>query len=604
MSKTTDPKSPSKRSETDSDAPLKRKRVAGVAKAAKTAVGSELEGERIAKAMARAGLCSRREAETWIADGRVSVNGKVLDTPAVTVSAKDHVLVDGQPMPLKERTRLFLYHKPRGLVTTTHDPEGRPTVFEHLPDDMPRVVTVGRLDINTEGLLLLTNDGGLARVLELPSTGWLRRYRVRAFGTVTQAQLDSLKEGVTIEGISYGSVEAVIDTVKGSNVWLVVGLREGKNREVKRILQHLGLTVNRLIRVSFGPFQLADLGEGDIREIRGKVLRDQLGQRLVDESGADFEAPIIHHIAGAENEGAKPAKAGSSKDEPKPKIGRSKLEFIGTDEDGSRRARIDRDGRPSVAVKILPKRETARSGPARGRPQRGGSDEAAREERGAKPFRSEGFRDRGQAPARGRDRRPEGEGGERNWRSEGAREHGATSAPRKPRREAAVTRAGDEVRAPRGRKPSGDRPFGERPSGDRPVRSGDRAARPSRADDRSERPSRSADRGDRPAREDFASRGRPRPADGEGKRGPAKSGDRDARPARAGDRNDRPVRSGGDRPDRPAGRGDRGAKPAGGGDRSNRPVRGGKPGGPDKPAGGGGRGPRGGGSGNGADRRR
>ncbi len=571
MSKTTDPKSPSKRSETDSDAPLKRKRVAGVAKAAKATTGGELEGERIAKAMARAGLCSRREAETWIADGRVSVNGKVLDTPAVTVSAKDRIVVDGEPMPLKERTRLFLYHKPRGLVTTTHDPEGRPTVFEHLPEDMPRVVTVGRLDINTEGLLLLTNDGGLARVLELPSTGWLRRYRVRAFGTVTQGQLDSLKEGVTIDGISYGSVEAVIDTVKGSNVWLVVGLREGKNREVKRILQHLGLTVNRLIRVSFGPFQLADLGEGEIREIRGKVLRDQLGQRLVDESGADFEAPIIHHIAGAENEGAKPTKGGA-KDEPKPKIGRSKLEFIGTDEDGSRRARIDREGRPSVAVKILPKRETARSGPARNRPQRGGTDEVAREERGergAKPFRSEGFRDRGpgQGPARGRDRRPEGEGGERNWRSEGAREHGATSAPRRPRREATETQSGEEARAPRGRKPFGDKPFGDRPA-------------------------RNADRSDRPARDEFAPRGRGRSGDGEG---------RAPRPAKGEGRGDRPARSGGDRNDRPTRSGDRNDRPARSGDR---PVRGGKPGGSGKPAGGGGRGPRGGGSGNGADRRR
>lgn len=568
MSKTTDPKSPSKRSETHSDAPLKRKRVAGVAKAAKATTGGELEGERIAKAMARAGLCSRREAETWIADGRVSVNGKVLDTPAVTVSAKDRIVVDGEPMPLKERTRLFLYHKPRGLVTTTHDPEGRPTVFEHLPEDMPRVVTVGRLDINTEGLLLLTNDGGLARVLELPSTGWLRRYRVRAFGTVTQGQLDSLKEGVTIDGISYGSVEAVIDTVKGSNVWLVVGLREGKNREVKRILQHLGLTVNRLIRVSFGPFQLADLGEGEIREIRGKVLRDQLGQRLVDESGADFEAPIIHHIAGAENEGAKPTKGGA-KDEPKPKIGRSKLEFIGTDEDGSRRARIDREGRPSVAVKILPKRETARSGPARSRPQRGGTDEVTREEHGAKPFRSEGFRDRGpgQGPARGRDRRPEGEGGERNWRSEGAREHGATSAPRRPRREATETQSGEEARAPRGRKPFGDKPFGDRPA-------------------------RNADRSDRPARDEFAPRGRGRSGDGEG---------RAPRPAKGEGRGDRPARSGGDRNDRPTRSGDRNDRPARSGDR---PVRGGKPGGSGKPAGGGGRGPRGGGSGNGADRRR
>jgi 23S rRNA pseudouridine2605 synthase len=251
-------------------------------------------GERIAKVMARVGLCSRREAEVWIENGRVELNGKLLTTPAVTVTPNDKVVVDGEPLPMRERTRLWLYHKPRGLVTTNKDPEGRPTVFERLPDDLPRVLTVGRLDINTEGLLLLTNDGGLARVLELPATGWLRRYRVRAFGKVTQPDLDTLKDGIAIEGVLYGAIEATLDKEQGNNVWMTVGLREGKNREVKRVLEHLGLAVNRLIRLSYGPFQLMDLPEGDVREIRGRVLRDQLGDALAEEAGADFDAPIFH----------------------------------------------------------------------------------------------------------------------------------------------------------------------------------------------------------------------------------------------------------------------------------------------------------------------
>ncbi len=250
------------------------------------------EGERIAKVLARAGLCSRRDAERWIAEGRVAVNGKVITSPALNVGPRDRIAVDGEPLPDRERTRLWLYHKPRGLVTTARDPEGRPTVFAAMPKDLPRVIAVGRLDINTEGLLLLTNDGGLARVLELPATGWLRRYRVRAHGTVTPAALESLKDGVTIDGIMYGAVEAAIDRVQGSNVWLTLGLREGKNREVKKLLAHLGLATTRLIRISYGPFQIGDLKDGEVREIRGRVLRDQLGFKLAKEAGADFEAPV------------------------------------------------------------------------------------------------------------------------------------------------------------------------------------------------------------------------------------------------------------------------------------------------------------------------
>ncbi|SJZ96614.1 pseudouridine synthase [Consotaella salsifontis] len=270
---------------------------------------------RIAKRLARAGIASRRDAEGMIADGRVKVNGKVLESPALTVTARDRIEIDGSPLPAIERTRLWLFHKPAGLVTTNRDPEGRPTVFDRLPEDMPRVLSVGRLDINTEGLLLLTNDGGLARTLELPATGWLRRYRVRAHGSVKQEQLDELKNGIAIDGVFYGAVEAALEREQGTNVWLSVGLREGKNREVKRILGHLGLEVNRLIRVSFGPFQLADLEEGAVREIKGRTLRDQLGDRLIEESGADFDAPVVNAFSN------KPVKSEERRetDEPKQK---------------------------------------------------------------------------------------------------------------------------------------------------------------------------------------------------------------------------------------------------------------------------------------------
>lgn len=246
---------------------------------------------RIAKAMARAGLCSRRDAEEWIAEGRVSVNGTIIDSPALNVTLADRIMVDGEPMPEKERTRLWLYHKPAGLVTTSSDPEGRPTVFDNLPEDLPRVMSIGRLDINTEGLLLLTNDGGLSRVLELPETGWLRRYRVRAHGDTDQAKLDALKQGVTIDGVDYEPIHATLDRIQGRNVWLTLDLREGKNREVKVVLEHIGLMVNRLIRVSFGPFQLGDIREGDVEEVRTRMLKDQLGERLAGEAEVDFDGP-------------------------------------------------------------------------------------------------------------------------------------------------------------------------------------------------------------------------------------------------------------------------------------------------------------------------
>ncbi len=280
------------------------------------------EPERIAKVMARAGVASRRDSEAIIAEGRVSVNGKVIESPALDVGPNDVVLIDGELLPARERTRMWLYHKPRGLVTTNHDPEGRSTVFDALPEDLPRVLSIGRLDINTEGLLLLTNDGGLARMLELPETGWLRRYRVRAFGSVTQDRLDTLRDGVTIEGVSYGPVVARFERQQGSNTWLTVDLREGKNREVKTVLEHLGLDVNRLIRVSFGPFQLGDLAEGEVDEIRSRVLKDQLGEELMARAGVDFEAPRRDELPAA------PPRAPSGDDRPR------------------RRESADRDGKP------------------------------------------------------------------------------------------------------------------------------------------------------------------------------------------------------------------------------------------------------------------
>lgn len=254
---------------------------------------------RIAKAMARAGLCSRRDAEVWIAEGRVAVNGKRIASPALNVGPSDRILVDDFPLPRADAVRLWRYYKPKGLVTSHKDPQGRPTVFDALPDDLPRVVSIGRLDFNTEGLLLLTNDGGLARHLELPSTGWLRRYRVRAHlgngrGPLTQAELDALKNGIEIEGVRYGAIEATLDTEQGDNVWLTVGIREGKNREVRRVLQTLDLDVNRLIRTSYGPFQLLDMKPGTVENIRRRVLIDQFGAkqaRALGLSDDDDELP-------------------------------------------------------------------------------------------------------------------------------------------------------------------------------------------------------------------------------------------------------------------------------------------------------------------------
>ncbi len=243
------------------------------------------DGERIAKYLARAGIASRREAEKLIEQGIVTVDGETLTTPAFKVTPEMDIRVDGTRVGKPDTPRLWRYHKPDGLVTTHKDPQGRPTVFDALAGRLPRVISIGRLDLTTEGLLLLTNDGGLARLLELPSTGWARRYRVRAYGRTTQAALDTLKDGVDIDGVRYGAIRATLDQMQGGNSWITLSINEGKNREVRNVMRHLGLQVNRLIRTAYGPFQLGKLAKGEFEEIPGKQLKEQLGRKLAAEVG-------------------------------------------------------------------------------------------------------------------------------------------------------------------------------------------------------------------------------------------------------------------------------------------------------------------------------
>ena len=544
----------------------------------------EMKPERISKLLARAGVASRRDVERMIMDGRVRLNGELLDTPVVNATLKDVIEVDGQPIRGIERTRLWLYHKPAGLVTTNSDPEGRPTVFDNLPEDLPRVLSIGRLDINTEGLLLLTNDGGLSRVLELPSTGWLRRYRVRAHGEIDQAKLDTLKEGIAVDGVLYGGIDAVLDRQQGHNVWITMGLREGKNREIKNVLGALGLDVNRLIRLSYGPFQLGDLPEGAVVEVRGRMLRDQLGPRLIEEAKANFDAPIYNQ----------PVKGG--------------------DEDEAEEAAPARRGKPERAERSGDER-----GERRGKPEGFGGKGPRGGDRGF----GDRDRDDSQFDARPK-RKPAGTSRTVNvWMAPGAKPLSEKQAARRgaipnakpvvaspdmkgPR--VRVTRAAEDkdwIRAEGqaggkkdeggfgGRKRFGDRPDraeGDRPErGDRPARAG--GDRPQRSDrpfgdrpprDRGDRP----DRGERPARGERSFGDRPARAGGDrpersdrpfGDRPPRDRGDRP-------DRSDRPPRgerSFGDRPARS------GPRPASGEDRgAGRPARGaGKPGG-GRPAGG------------------
>ncbi len=234
-------------------------------------------GDRIAKVLARAGVASRRESERMIEAGRVTVNGTKIDSPALNVTSADKITVDGKPLAAAEPPRLWLYHKPSGLVTTERDEKGRDTVFQNLPDDMPRVMSVGRLDLNSEGLLVLTNDGEIKRRLELPSTGWLRRYRVRVNGRPTDNALEPLRKGITVDGERFQPMDVTLDRQQGANAWLTIALREGKNREIRRAIEAVNMTVNRLLRVSYGPFQLGNLKAGEVEELRARVVRDQLG---------------------------------------------------------------------------------------------------------------------------------------------------------------------------------------------------------------------------------------------------------------------------------------------------------------------------------------
>ncbi|MER8727431.1 pseudouridine synthase [Mesorhizobium sp. M0213] len=432
---------------------------------------TEEAGERIAKRLARAGLASRRDAEELIAAGRVKVNGKVLSSPAFNVMPGDIIHLDGMEIPPIERTRLFLFHKPAGVVTTNRDPEGRKTVFDVLPPGLPRLMTIGRLDINTEGLLLLTNDGGLSRVLELPATGWLRRYRVRVHGKVEESALAGLREGLAVDGIFYGAIEATLDREQGSNAWLTLGLREGKNREVRNILGSLGLDVTRLIRISYGPFQLDDLPEGHVLEIKGRVLRDQLGERLVEESGANFDADIAKPFSN------KPVRREREEEPERPKFTR----------DGERRP-IGEGG----LIKNRKRREGSRDealGKLSTSPDRSFGPKKSFGERGPRPERSDfGDKPRGDKPRGGfggkkseREQRPIEPPGQRKanvWMAPGARPIG------KGRAEADAAKAAENKARKASFKPSyskpggkpqggGAKPFGK-PRGERQDGGGDR----------------------------------------------------------------------------------------------------------------------------------
>lgn len=327
------------------------------------------EGERIAKVLSRAGVASRREAERMIELGEVSVNGKVISSPALNVTPQDRITINGKPLAEKEPARLWLYYKPEGLVTSASDEKGRDTVFDHLPEDLPRVMSIGRLDLNSEGLLLLTNDGGLKRQLELPSTGWLRKYRVRIHGNPTDVDLEPLRKGIEVDGERFQPMIVILDRVQGSNAWLTVGLREGRNREIRRAIASIGLVVNRLIRVSYGPFRLGDLAEGEVQEVKGRVLRDQLG---FDPDGDEAPEP--------RKAGAKPGRtrgprggggAGAAEAPRGAAAGPRRVAKPAAADEGA--ARPARAGMGAVRRGAKPAGEAEGAGPARARPARAGA---------------------------------------------------------------------------------------------------------------------------------------------------------------------------------------------------------------------------------------
>ena len=587
---------------------------AAAVKAADESAVEDGKAERISKVMARAGVASRRDIERMILDGRVKLNGVLLDTPVVNVTLTDKIEVDDVPIRGIERTRLWLYHKPAGLVTTNADPEGRPTVFDNLPEELPRVMSIGRLDINTEGLLLLTNDGGLARVLELPTTGWLRRYRVRAHGEIDQEALDKLKEGIAVDGVLYGSIDATLDRTQGSNVWITMGLREGKNREIKNVLGALGLEVNRLIRISYGPFQLGELPEGHVLEVRGRTLRDQLGPRLVEDAKANFDAPLYNAPAVAEpgEADAQPARttpARTAKEErprrerPEDKRERA-LSRLDTKRDAKRDDRREGGHKDDDRAKRQPlgPRRSANVWMAPGaRPL--GEKAAAKAAKNAKTASRRGEIERPQRS--GFDRPDEGPRVRINRVDEGDGEW-IRSSEEAPRRSRGDDEGFDRKRSrgdrPQGDRPArGDRPLGDRPRGERGSRSegGDRPRaksfqgearsdrsfgdRPSRGD----RPFGDKPRGDRPFGDKPRGDRRPRAEGDERPRSKSFGGEqRSERPRGERSFGDRPPR--GDRPfgDRPQGERSFGDRPAGkpfgkkpGGGKSFGGKPGGKPGG-------------------------
>ncbi len=498
-------------------------------------------GERIAKVIARSGLCSRRDAEALIGEKRVSVNGSVIDSAALDVSPADTVLVDGMPLSTREPPRLWRYYKPKGRVTTHKDPEGRPTVFEALPEELPRLISVGRLDFNTEGLLLLTNDGDLARHLELPSTGWTRRYRVRAYGQIEQSKLDEIKAGLRTGGVNYGPIEATLEREQGDNVWITLSIREGKNREVRRIMEHLGLTVNRLIRVSFGPFILGDLETGQIEEVKTSVLKDQLGPRLSRQLGVKREpmreerplAPGRAKPTYLRRKPSAPPRPSRPEDEPGPLKRRRILQI-----DGSEAPKVEfvREKKPR------PDRFGPRQGDGEKPERRSRAARPEREDRRERPSRPDGERPWSKAPDRDRapgDRAPrpgrDRDAGERPaFRSRKSGEDERERPAWRPR----TQEGGEREQRERPSSRDGERRWSKAP--DREGRApGDRAPRPGRDRDAGERPafrSRNSGEGERERRawrpriqEGGEREERKQPPSRDGERRYGKSPDRKAR---------------------------------------------------------------------------
>ncbi|RAZ87745.1 pseudouridine synthase [Cereibacter johrii] len=448
------------------------------------------DGERIAKVLSRAGIASRRDAERMIELGRIAVNGRTIDSPALNVGPKDRITVDGQPLAPPEPARLWLYYKPEGLVTSASDEKGRETVFDHLPEGLPRVMSVGRLDLNSEGLLLLTNDGELKRRLELPSTGWLRKYRVRVKGNPTDPDLEPLRKGITVEGESFQPMTVSLDRVQGANAWLTVGLREGKNREIRRAMSAIGLTVNRLIRVSYGPFRLNELEPGMVEEVRPRILRDQLG--LDPQADGEARPARGRKPDGAARPGGSEWSARSARAEGTARPARS--------EGSTRSESAARPPRGAAAdAPARPARGTmsdGAAGPTKGRspqgaaPKDGARSAGTRPAEGARPARSAGAdparpprsggaeatgrarptEGRGKPAAAGRPGKAEAADAPRTIRgrsaeapAKGPRGPAKTAGPARSRREALPDTPID-ARAPRGRAAAGPKAKGGSPA--------------------------------------------------------------------------------------------------------------------------------------------